>query len=220
MEESSYYAVIPANVRYSSIPNGAKLLYGEITALSNKEGYCWASNSYFARLYECGNDTISRWIAALIGENFIKSEIDIAQGNLRKLYIGSAKEVSAKMPRGIRKNTDRYTEKSVDPIRKNPIHNNTMNITSNTTSNIESTPAEKCEEFFSLSPSEISDRMQIEESRQEEFIREIDKFQKYWKEKNKSGTKMRYQMEKTFEVSLRLSTWFARSKKDFSNSKS
>ena len=47
----SYYAIIPAEVRYSNLKPNAKLLYGEITALSSKEGYCFATNNYFAKLY-------------------------------------------------------------------------------------------------------------------------------------------------------------------------
>ena len=47
----SYYAIIPANVRYDpDLTPNAKLLYGEITALTNDKGYCWASNNYFANL--------------------------------------------------------------------------------------------------------------------------------------------------------------------------
>ena len=66
-EFPSYYAIIPATLRYDEniIPN-AKLLYGEITCLSNKEGYCYATNSYFAKLYHVTNQAISRWIKSLV----------------------------------------------------------------------------------------------------------------------------------------------------------
>lgn len=73
--EPSYYSVTPAPVRYSHINNGAKLLYGEITALSNKHGYCWATNSYFANLYGTDKSTIKRWIRQLSEKHFIKSVV-------------------------------------------------------------------------------------------------------------------------------------------------
>lgn len=68
----AYYAVIPANVRYdTSLPAGAKLLYGEITALCNQEGFCWAENSYFAELYSVGIRTVQLWINALLEKKYI-----------------------------------------------------------------------------------------------------------------------------------------------------
>jgi hypothetical protein len=45
----------------------------------------------------------------------------------------------------------------------------------------------------------------------EEQCDEVDKFVDYWTERNKSGTKQRWEIEKTFELSRRLKTWFNRS---------
>ena len=71
-EQQSYYAVIPANVRYDNdLSANAKLLYGEITCLCNKEGYCWASNGYFAKLYNVSKVTVSRWITQLKEKGYI-----------------------------------------------------------------------------------------------------------------------------------------------------
>tara|TARA_R100000781_G_scaffold23563_1_gene17374 strand:- start:1466 stop:2059 length:594 start_codon:yes stop_codon:yes gene_type:complete len=71
MEKPNYYAVIPAEVRYSSLKPNAKLLYGEITALSGKLGYCYATNNYFAELYGVSKNTISSWISDLKKLEFI-----------------------------------------------------------------------------------------------------------------------------------------------------
>jgi len=40
----------------------------------------------------------------------------------------------------------------------------------------------------------------------------LNKFCNYWTEKNKSKTKMRFELEKTFEISKRLATWASRDK--------
>jgi len=40
----------------------------------------------------------------------------------------------------------------------------------------------------------------------------LQKFVNYWTEKNKSKTKMRFELEKTFEISKRLATWASRDK--------
>ena len=44
----------------------------------------------------------------------------------------------------------------------------------------------------------------------ESIRRELKKFADYWTELNGSGTKMRWQMEKVFDVRRRLATWFGR----------
>ena len=76
MEQRSYYAVIPADVRYDQdLQPNAKLLYGEITALCNDKGYCWASNKYFADLYGVSNRCVINWINSLIDKKYVYKEI-------------------------------------------------------------------------------------------------------------------------------------------------
>ena len=80
-EQKNYYAIIPANVRYDkNLKDKAKLLYGEITALCNEKGYCWANNEYFANLYGISKTTVSLLIKNLIDNGYIYSEIIYKDG--------------------------------------------------------------------------------------------------------------------------------------------
>lgn len=87
LERPNYYAIIPAHVRYSGVTANAKLLYAEITALSNKTGTCWASNKYFADLYGVATETISRWVAELVNAGFVSTKINKKMGNQRYIRI-------------------------------------------------------------------------------------------------------------------------------------
>lgn len=112
----SYYAIIPSNVRYDKrIRDKAKLLYGEITALCNEHGFCWATNDYFANLYGISRTTVSQLIGELIKYGYIYSEI---------IYKEGTKEI-----------LNRYLKIFKDPIKENfntPIKENFKeNITYN-----------------------------------------------------------------------------------------
>ncbi len=92
-EKPNYYAIIPSNVRYSSLKPNAKLLYGEITALSNKLGYCFASNFYFADLYGVSKNTVSRWLSDLNKLGFITIKIERnSNKEITKRIIGIVKK--------------------------------------------------------------------------------------------------------------------------------
>src|SRR3990167_9888312 len=85
-ETPNYYAILPAEVRYdTNLSSSAKLLYAEITALSNKKGYCWATNSYFAELYKVDVRTISEWVSLLNNAGYVK--VEIRSENKRKIYL-------------------------------------------------------------------------------------------------------------------------------------
>ena len=82
IEKPNYYAVIPANVRYSKrITPNAKLLYAEITALCNMNGKCTASTDYFCKLYEVSRVSIQKWLKTLEDNNHIKRVNIYKQGS-------------------------------------------------------------------------------------------------------------------------------------------
>jgi hypothetical protein len=123
MEEinRSYYAIIPANVRYdNNIPANAKLLYGEITALCNERGYCWASNAYFAELYKVSKTSVSNWISGLQKQGYVCVEL---------IYKENSKEIENRYIKivndPIKENLERYPKNLNDPIQKNCNGNST-----------------------------------------------------------------------------------------------
>ena len=72
-EKPNYYAIIPAEVRYSkALTPNAKLLYAEITALCNMNGKCTASTEYFCRLYEVSKVSVQKWLKNLEDNNHIR----------------------------------------------------------------------------------------------------------------------------------------------------
>jgi len=133
--DPSFYAVIPAYVRYNkNLTANAKLLYGEITALCNKEGFCWANNKYFAELYKVSERSIQAWLKQLENEGYIKIEIE--QNFKRKIFI--VQEVCKNLHRGMKKSSEGYEEN----FTKNITMNNTINNNYSSSKNNE-VPSEK-----------------------------------------------------------------------------
>ena len=122
-QQKAYYAIIPAEVRYDKdLPPNAKLLYGEITALCNDKGYCWATNQYFADLYKVSKITVSRWISTLNRKGYISIDTLYREGTKeligRHIYIVNTP---------INKNVNRYIKNDLEGINKNvntPINKN------------------------------------------------------------------------------------------------
>lgn len=72
-QQPSYYSILTANVRYDkNLSDSEKILYSEITALSVKAGYCFATNSHLAKLYDISKVTVSRRINHLKELGYLK----------------------------------------------------------------------------------------------------------------------------------------------------
>lgn len=83
-----FFAILTANVRYADISDFAKILYAEISAMTNVSGYCFASNKYFADLFNKSEQTIKVSISKLKKHNFVRCEyVPHPNGTRRKIYL-------------------------------------------------------------------------------------------------------------------------------------
>ena len=88
-QRPGYWAVLPAAVRYHpDLPASAKLLYAEISSLTDARGYCFASNGYFMKIYGLSMRTITRLLQALEDAGLVRIEDDQGGKSLRKIYAG------------------------------------------------------------------------------------------------------------------------------------
>lgn len=154
-EKKSYYAVIPADVRYDKklTPN-AKLLYGEITALCNEKGFCWASNNYFAKLYNVKPQAISRWIKSLEECKYIEIEYIYKGKEITQRKVSINSDTYQQINKGVSIESEEGINKSVTGYQQNDKENNTIN---NTINNKVNTEKQKTKKFVKPTIQEIKE---------------------------------------------------------------
>ena len=125
----NYYAILTSDVRYCpDLSAQEKLLFAEITALTSKDGICFAGNKYFANLYSLTTVTVSRQISNLEKLDFIKIEYEKSGAKVKKRIITINKNVNGKA-QTLNKNVNRT-------INKNVKENNTSILTLQDNNNI------------------------------------------------------------------------------------
>ena len=90
-ENPSYYSILTAHVRYDkNLSFLDKVLFSDITALTNKFGYCTATNKYFSEVFAKSPQTISRSISTLKENGYISTSIEYGENKQilsRKIYV-------------------------------------------------------------------------------------------------------------------------------------
>lgn len=135
MEKPNYYAIIPAPVRYDKelVPM-ARILYSEITALCDKQGFCWATNKYFADLYSVSDRTIREWLNVLKNKNYINIDIIYKENSkeidMRRISIGMEKNFQGGMEKNFQENNinNNIKENNINIIQEKT--NNSSNVSS------------------------------------------------------------------------------------------
>jgi hypothetical protein len=206
-----YYAIITADVRYDvRLTPNAKLLYGEITALCNEKGFCWAMNEYFAELYSVSKVSVSKWVGNLRDCGYIDVQMQYKEGTkqISNRYIRLATPLKENLGTTLTKKSLIPSPRKVkDPLKEkfkdNTTVNNTFNNTVGETSSPE-LPKKKVIRFKEPTLEEVSDYCRKERKNTIDAQNFIDFYtSKGWKVGN---TKM-----KDWQASVR--TWENNDKK-------
>ena len=133
----NYYVVIPQEVLHDNrLTPLARLIYGEISALANVNGYAWISNGKLAKKYKTSTSTIIRSLGKLKELNYIRTVIHYKENSKeverREIFIQPHIK-NASSP--VAKTEGEYQQKCNEGTSKNKRDNNTSNNTMNNTNN-------------------------------------------------------------------------------------
>lgn len=149
-----YFSVTPASVRYDDrLTLLGIILYGEVTALSNKRGYCSASNQYFANLYKKDPKWISKVLNQLAQAGHIHIDLNTEDNiTVRRMYPITQHLPIVENMGGVVEKEEGGSSKTSPGGRRKLHPNNTRN---NTTRN-NTTASDSFAEFWAIYPRKVS----------------------------------------------------------------
>jgi len=90
LEDGGFYAVVPDYIYTNPLlTNKAKIIYADITALTNECGYCYATNERLAKQNNCTTRTVQNAIEQLEFYGFIEVK---HERNTRRIYLKKENE--------------------------------------------------------------------------------------------------------------------------------
>lgn len=193
-EKPNYYGILTADVRYDkNISANAKLLFVEITCILNHNNRCFASNSYFARVFEISEVQVSRLIKQLIDNNYIIVDYKKTLNGTSR-YISISKNINSALI-----NNDNCTLIKNDSSAL--INNDKYNI--NSTNNNRSTKvdkrAKKINKFIPPSEQEVVDYFK-EKGYLEESAKKAFEYYETGEWKDSKGTPVKNWKQKMISV--------------------
>jgi hypothetical protein len=89
IQDNSYWVVIPYYLFMSDeLTHREKYILGEIISLTKKEGFCWATNTYFEEKFKIPKRSIIRILNKLEEMGLIKRIVIKKDGTFRKIFLG------------------------------------------------------------------------------------------------------------------------------------
>lgn len=180
------YIKIPEVVEgNNNLAEGAKLIYGRIFSLTQKWGYCKASNGWFAKKYGRTKQCISKWIKQLESEKLIQIEYIGVLGNQERRLSIIIDTLST---------TVEGVSTTVEGLSIIIDHNNISNNISN--NNRERTREKEENEFYKFEETPVIELVSSEKNQKEEipaaakneddnldYLKAAEKMKKYFESK-------------------------------------
>lgn len=117
MTKLSYHVVYPARLlEDTELPSTAFRLYGFISGLTRREGYCWAKNDSLAELMGTTVRTVQNALNSLLDRGYISLEI---VHNVRRIYLVDLTRLADEEPEIEEEQDCTGDEKNFTPCKKN-----------------------------------------------------------------------------------------------------
>lgn len=102
IDTNSFYAVIPWRIlTHKLLPPMAKLIYGEISSLSNQDGRSTASNAHYASLFNISTHSVTRFTGILRRQGFIDIQIEPVTNKRTIILKGVWTDLSRRMDKSV-----------------------------------------------------------------------------------------------------------------------
>src|SRR5699024_8874329 len=126
LTQGGNYAILPAAIRYdNNLTDSEKLLFCELTALSNKMGYCYASNKYLSGIFNVTVETVSRRINRLKNKGYLRVELIRDGKEIKERHIYPLMDVSRGIDANVKRGIDANVKENI--LYNNNIYNNNLN---------------------------------------------------------------------------------------------
>src|SRR5699024_503397 len=115
LTQGGNYAILPAAIRYdNNLTDSEKLLFCELTALSNKMGYCYASNKYLSGIFNVTVETVSRRINRLKNKGYLRVELIRDGKEIKERHIYPLMDVSRGIDANVKRGIDANVKRGID----------------------------------------------------------------------------------------------------------
>jgi hypothetical protein len=225
--DKKYFTILPHFVLNHSTANDQSI-YWQLKRIAGENGKCSVGYRYLQKQTGLGHKAIKKAIKYLVDHKWIeylglfnyKTDGGIQKVNtykiidIWKLNIKNYQGVLESDPldnQGVLESNLRCAQKETKVCASEHERITTKEITPEVR---DDTPSQKNKEFFTNKEKQLEVINYLISNGISDVIAkcEVDKFISYWTELNKSGTKQRWELEATFELKRRFSTWFSRIK--------